>query len=1309
MTKPPVSRGPKAKTAKSAPSKVAKSKSPEKSPGPTAAAVVQPIPAVSEIKTPRERSQDLVRKGIALMGANKIAEAVAVYDEAIAIDSGHPDAWGNRGVALRRLGRPEQALASYWRAMETVQDKAVLWTNIANCLLDMTRREEALAALHNAMSLKPGVPEHWRVLSSLLLQKNHQEAGEAALRRAIALGREDAPTLVRLGSMMNQLGEYELSLEIVREALEKAPLLADAHSSLGQTLISMGRLDEAEPALRRALELDSEHLDARLGLARKLLLEGALQTGWVEYEWRRRKPESKISKLPGKEWNGEPLAGKTLLIHAEQGFGDLIQFARYVPILAKQGARVILAVPQVLRRLLATVEGVADVVTALKDGSGYDYHIPLLSIPRIIGISLDKIPNAVPYLKAPNGPVLPAPLGTRMKVGIVWAGSPKHANDRNRSITLENLMPLAGVHGVTLYSLQTGPHSGDIAKESHGSLVRDLSSHLRDFMDTANIVRQLDLVICVDTSVAHLAGALGKPVWVLTPYAPDWRWILGRDDNPWYPSMRLLRQTAPNRWDDVVTRAANALITLVERYPDPTTQGEVMVNSLFAAADGGPRFRMWAPRTMLNDAGVRFLVRAERWDGGYEYSTRSFLDAHLQPGDLFIDVGAHWGIMSLQAATRWPGQIKALACEPAPLNQENLRQWIDRNGLADQIEVIPAAISDRPGQGGLRPESTMGHSLVRQEGGQVAVTTIDEILARRPELAGRRVIVKIDVEGSEIEVVDGMTSLLDSGRVAAVIWEKGHDYDGEEGRPRIDAIRGRFTAHGFTAWRFGLEEDAGPLRPFAFDDWRGNVIELAPGLAPMPSYGLPRLPQMPQPPDPMLEANRKASELIRNASDLQSKNRIDAALNEYDKAAMQDMRHADLYNNVGVALRGMGRLAAAEACYRRSIAINSRSAGSISNLGNVLREMGRHQESAQYHNRAIQAQPDNPRVFYNAGLVARDAGEPTQSRLFFEKVLAMDPGNHECQWDWALSLLQEGDYKRGLPAYEARWKLERSQAKLTSLPEWKGEPLNGKTLFLHDEQGFGDVLMFARFIPEARRRGAGKIILQCQPELMRLMALTPGIDQVIRRGQEPPAECDVFAPLLSLAGIFGYDLESLPRQVPYLAAPSPMTQLPDNGRLKMGLVWAGKPTPRDRSYPLRQALPALGDPRWDVYSLQMGPRAKELKELGADAFITDLAPNLVDFAETAAILSKLDLLVTCDTSIAHLAGALGVPTFMLLLYTSDWRWFDKGSDSPWYPRLRIFRQPTPNDWDTPMRELSSALTAWADDKTDLKASPIRLP
>ena len=248
--------------------------------------------------------------------------------------------------------------------------------------------------------------------------------------------------------------------------------------------------------------------------------------------------------------------------------------------------------------------------------------------------------------------------------------------------------------------------------------------------------------------------------------------------------------------------------------------------------------------------------------------------------------------------------------------------------------------------------------------------------------------------------------------------------------------------------------------------------------------------------------------------------------------------------------------------------------------------------------------------------------------------------------------------------------------------------------FLSDEQGFGDVLQFARFIPELKRRGAGKIILECQPELMRLMALAPGVDAVVPRQKATPTG-DVTAPLLSRPAIFGTTLDTLPAAIPYLNAPTPERMLPDDGRRKLGLVWAGKPMPRDRSCPLELLLPLLGDPRYTPFSLQVGPRAADLPALGGDSFITDLGPALYDFAETAAVLRQLDLLVTVDTAVAHLAGALGVPTFLLLRYTSDWRWFDRGTTSPWYPSFTLFRQHAPNRWERALEDLAAALAVFA--------------
>ncbi|MDR3436483.1 FkbM family methyltransferase [Telmatospirillum sp.] len=716
---------------------------------------------------------------------------------------------------------------------------------------------------------------------------------------------------------------------------------------------------------------------------------------------------------------------------------------------------------------------------------------------------------------------------------------------------------------------------------------------------------------------------------------------------------------------------------------------------LRGANDLSPRFRMTVPRSYLADPGLNFLVTRERSGVGYEYATRSFLDAHLRPGDLFIDVGAHWGIMSLQAATRWPEDIDVLAIEPLAGNLPHLHRWIDDNGRSQRIEVIAAAASDAPGRGRLKPESTMGHSLIKAEAGPVAVITVDQLLADRPHLQQRRIIVKIDVEGSEIDVVRGMAGLLDSGRVAAVIWERGIDYDRPAGQKRQAELRRLFDDHRFSAWHFLSEDDAGRLAPFdtAAADWHGNVFELAADQAPIASYGLPRPAPLAQPDDPALDASLEAYRAFHLGLAAQKAGKGREAAGYYSQAASIEPTVPGLYNNLGVLLRETGRLTAAATSYRRALATAPDDVGVLSNLGNVLREQGDFAKATALQERALCLQPANASLHYNAGVTQKDAGRPERALILFERALRLAPDNADYRWDRALALLQCGNYGEGFPAYEARWGLRRAHKRKIALPAWDGSPLDGRAIFLSDEQGFGDVLQFARFIPEVKRRGAGRIVVECQPELMRLMALTRDVDAVVPREKNTPAT-DVYAPLLSLPAIVGTTLDRLPADVPYLSAPPPTRLLPDDGRIKLGLVWAGKPTPRDRSCPLPLLLPLLGDPRLAPYSLQIGPRAGDLVASGADALVTDLGPALRDFAETAAMLRQLDLLVTVDTAVAHLAGALGLPTFLLLRHSSDWRWFDRGTTSPWYPSFTLFRQKAPLRWDEALSDLGSALAAF---------------
>ena len=1253
------------------------------------------------------RITDALRRAEAHRVKGRGQETLAAYDEVLAILPDHAETLLNRGVILRMMGKREEALASYWRALQTGVDWPILWQNAANALIDMNRLPEARSAVEALLRRAPLSPDGWQLLGALAARHGAETTAEVCLSRALALAPRNEGILCRLAALMSQRGALTNARRLFADAQKIGPLSPTTHSGYAQTLISEGHLDEAERHLRRALELDVDQLDAHLGLARLLLLKGELETGWVEYEWRRRKPESQLPKLPGQEWDGSPLKDKTILVYSEQGLGDVIQFARYIPLLAQVGAKVHFVVPRPLYRLMQGLPGVTELLTDLRPTITFDFHVPLLSIPKLMGISLKTVPAQIPYLRLASTAKLPVPAGTRIKVGIVWAGSPKHVNDRHRSIDLDSFLSLASVNGVTLYSLQAGPRASDVVKQAHPALIIDLSPHLKDFAETAAIVSQLDLVVCVDTSVAHLAGALGKPVWMLTPFSPDWRWLLERKDSPWYPTMQLYRQSEPTRWDDVMGRIVADLKSITAKRPDVSDHGEFMVNAIFPRVDGSPRYRMPVPRVFMNDPGVRYLVTHERMGAGYEYATRSFIDAHLEPGDLFLDIGAHWGIMALHAVTRWPNNVTAIACEPLPLNLPHLRRWVGDNGLADVIEVVAAAVSNESGRGGLRPESTMGHSLVKTPDGQIPVVTIDDMLAERPALADRRVIVKIDVEGSEPDVVDGMSALLASGRVAVIIWERGTSYQGPEGKNRILALRARLAGLGYTAWRFESEDRAGAMIPFVEDGWDGNVFELAPGLAPHPAYGEPRPASVAQPDDPILAAAQQATQFLNEGAQLQKANKIDQALALYAKASMLERRLPDLYNNLGVAMRTVSRLAASEAAYRRATAINRQRPGTLSNLANVLREAGKLDEAEQVHKNALAQAPDDSRLLYNYGLLKRDVGSPVEAQKIFEQTLQLDPTNNECRWDHALSLLQQGDYATGFPAYETRWGLARCPSRNIALPRWTGEPLEGRTIFLHDEQGFGDVLQWARFIPEVRKRGAGRIILECQPELLRLMALAPEVDALVQRGQAIP-DADVYAPLLSLPGLFGTTLETLPRTVPYLRAPEPSLPVPSDDRLKMGLVWAGKPTPRDRSCPLQTLLPVLGDPRFSVLSLQAGPPAADLKALGTQGLITDLGPRLHDFAETAAIMSKLDILVTIDTSVAHLAGALGIRTCLLLLYASDWRWFDRGTDSPWYPSLRLFRQDQPNQWERALDDLANYLDDFASERKGPLPSPNNL-
>ena len=316
-----------------------------------------------------------------------------------------------------------------------------------------------------------------------------------------------------------------------------------------------GRLDEAIAGYVEALEINPES-------SRAWLMMGELEKGFEEYEWRWRLAENPPRRFDKPAWSGAALDGRTILLHAEQGMGDSIQFARYAALVAARGGRVILECQAPLTALFESLDGVEQIVARDAALPAFDVHAPLLCLPRIFETDLDSIPESGAYLgaDAARGKKFASLLDPeRLNVGIVWAGKPSHRNDRNRSAGIEPFIDLLGIPGAAFHSLQVGPRAGDIGATRCAGLIRDHAPRLRDFADTAALVAALDLVISVDTSVCHLAGALGKPCWVVIPYTPDWRWLMQREDSPWYPSLRLFRQDSFGDWPGVFGRLGEAL------------------------------------------------------------------------------------------------------------------------------------------------------------------------------------------------------------------------------------------------------------------------------------------------------------------------------------------------------------------------------------------------------------------------------------------------------------------------------------------------------------------------------------------------------------------------------------------------------------------------------------------------------------------------------------------------------------------------------------------------------------------------------
>jgi tetratricopeptide (TPR) repeat protein len=467
-------------------------------------------------------------------------------------------------LACRQDGRYEEAERYLYRALALAPGAAAIQLHLGDLFRALGRHEAALQCCLEAARLAPDLAQAYNNLGNAHLDLGDVANAVASYRRAIALDAGLAEAHFNLAGALLRTGDARGAADGYREALRHRPEFADAHLNLGFLLEEEGDCAGAIAAYRGALAAAPQLVEAHVNLGMQLLLAGQYAEGWQEYEWRLRYPEYGAAAAGALRWDGTPLAGRTILLDCEQGFGDAIQFLRYAPMVAERGGRVVVRGPSELCGLFAGTPGIAAIVSREDPLPAFDLHCPLPSLPKVFGTGAGSIPDRTPYIQAPADRTAAWKVrlagGTEeRKVGLVWASQSMHRTAPAKSLTLAAMAPLAGVPGLRFFSLQKGEAARQAANPPPGMQIHDLGGELADFSDTAAVLANLDLVISVDTAVAHLAGAMARPAWTLLKFAPDWRWLLARDDCPWYPTMRLFRQPRQGDWEGTIEAVAQAL------------------------------------------------------------------------------------------------------------------------------------------------------------------------------------------------------------------------------------------------------------------------------------------------------------------------------------------------------------------------------------------------------------------------------------------------------------------------------------------------------------------------------------------------------------------------------------------------------------------------------------------------------------------------------------------------------------------------------------------------------------------------------
>jgi tetratricopeptide (TPR) repeat protein len=1167
--------------------------------------------------------------GLALAAQRKFAEAEAHYRESLRLKPQFAEALNNLGLVLKELGKLDEALSSYQESLRLKPNCLAVYNNLANLYAEQGKEAEAVAAYQEALRLKPDYPEVLNNLGNLLGGQGKLDEAIASYRQALHFRPNYPEVCNNLGNALAAQGKTDEALASYGEAIRLKPDYAEGHNNLANLQANYGSLEEGLLGYEEALRLKPDFVDAHLNRSLAWLRMGDYARGLPEYEWRWQGKGRAQRSCAQPLWDGSPLAGRIILLYPEQGIGDTIQFARYAPLLKEQGATVLLETPAALLRLFAGLPGVDQLLAPGMVIPKFDVHAPLMSLPRLVSTTVDTIPARVPYLHAEES--LLKEWGQRLKsdgyrVGIVWQGNPKYAGDRNRSVRLRQFGPLAQVPGIELVSLQKGPGREQLVEEAGCFAVRDVLGESEvDFSDTAAIIRNLDLVIAVDTAVAHLAGALAVPVWVAIPFASDWRWLRGREDSPWYPTMRLFRQRQRGDWEDVFQRMAEALGKRLE--------------GISSATRPLPSPEMVAQAEALHEEGLGY-VGDERWEQAIACFRRALeIKSHWPEAEHNLGVAlAKQG--QLDEATEHFHHVLWLKPDWAEAHASLGLASLQQNRLDEAVQAYRQAVAFDPASAAAH--NNLGVVLGRLEKWDEAASRYRRALELDPNF-----FYAHNNLGNALRHLGRLEEAVECLRRALQI--------------RADSADGRYNL-GLVYQQQGRLDDAVNL--FV------EAIRLQP----------------------------QTAELYHSLGfALQQQERFAEAVTNYQKALELQPNYAEALHNLGSALVRLGDFQAAEAALRRALEVTPDSAGVHNSLGIALSEQGELDQAVAAYRRALEIDPAHLNARINLGTALADLDEPEEALKEYEQALADHPQSPMAHLQRALVWLRTGDFARGLWEFEWRWQAAGRSPRSYAQPPWDGSSLAGKTILLYPEQGLGDTIQFIRYAHDLKEQGA-RVLLESPPSLSRLLASCRAVDRVLKPGTTLPA-FDVHAPLLNLPRLLGTTRDTIPAHVPYLHVDEQLSQkwrkrLGD-GPFRVGIAWQGDSTAvnsRQRSVPLGAFEPLAQIPGIELVSLQKRTDCEQLTEIEGHFAVREVLADVeMDAAEMAALIANLDLVVTVDNEIAHVAGALGLPVWLALSCSADWRWFREDDHSPWYPTMRLFRQGSRGRWDDVFQAIADEL------------------